>query len=246
MNQAEPTGINRTGIQVSPFDSRAMQTFSGDTPDAYFDDTAIADLRNEYIVGADAIGSVQLPQVSRDANAAPRREVPRMLLDKLGERLAFERTGTRLYDALITKCEAMLDGSISMSIEELQEIRDDEARHFLAVAQAIESLGGDATSQTPSADLAGIESIGLVQVVTDPRATIAQSLHAILTAELVDHAGWESLIALADEHGQLEMVNDFSFALDEERGHLMMVQSWYEESIGIQAGNDDEFDELPP
>lgn len=27
---------------------------------------------------------------------------PTILLDKLGERLAFKRTGTRLYDALIT------------------------------------------------------------------------------------------------------------------------------------------------
>jgi hypothetical protein len=53
-------------------------------------------------------------------------ESPQILLDKLGERLAFERTGARLYDAFITKCEVMLDEiEISMTIEDLDDIRAD-------------------------------------------------------------------------------------------------------------------------
>lgn len=65
---------------------------------------------------------------------------PHILLDKLGERLAFERTGARLYDALITKCEAMLAGDISMTINDLQQIRADEARHCMLIADAITTL----------------------------------------------------------------------------------------------------------
>ena len=248
MTHPEQVGLNRTGIQMSPLDSRAMQNFDGDTTDAYFDDSALAELRNEYIVNADVLGSVPLPLTVKGAArigaSMLKGDSPHILLDKLGERLAFERTGTRLYDALITKCEAMLDGSLSMRIDDLQEIRDDEARHFLTVARAIESLGGDATSQTPSADLVGVESMGLVQVLNDPRTTIAQSLHAILTAELSDQAGWEALIALAGEHAQFDMISDFTIALDEERGHLLMVQGWYEEAIGIaptaERGDDDD------
>jgi rubrerythrin len=162
---------------------------------------------------------------------------PQILLDKLGERLAFERTGARLYDALITKCEVMLGGDISMSIEDLQAIRSDEARHFLMLSDAIESLGGDPTSQTPSADLVGVESQGLVQVLNDPRTSLAQSLHAIVTAELSDKAGWETLIALADEHELTDMVNDFTLALNEEREHLALAQTWYEEAIGLTYGD---------
>ena len=64
-----------------------------------------------------------------------------------------------------------------MTIDDLETIRADEARHFRLIAEAIESLGGDPTSQTPSADLAGVESMGLVQVLNDPRTSIAQSLH---------------------------------------------------------------------
>jgi rubrerythrin len=254
MTQTEPAGVNRTGIQMSPLDSRAMQDFDGGAPDAFFDDAGIANLRNDYIVNADLLGSVPLPAAGKGAArggaAALQGERPHVLLDKLGERLAFERTGARLYDALITKCEAMLDGTLSMSIDDLREIRDDEARHFLTVARAIEALGGDSTSQTPSADLVGVESMGLVQVVNDPRTTIAQSLHALLTAELADQAGWEALIALAEEREQFDMVGEFTVALDEERGHLLMVQSWYEEAIGIpgvrEIDDDNEFEELPP
>jgi rubrerythrin len=162
---------------------------------------------------------------------------PQILLDKLGERLAFERTGARLYDALITKCEVMLDGQISMSIDDLMAIRSDEARHFLMLADAIESLGGDPTSQTPSADIVGVESSGLVQVLNDPRTSLAQSLHAIVTAELSDKAGWETLVALADEHELNEMVNDFTMALNDEREHLALVQTWYEEALGLTYGD---------
>jgi hypothetical protein len=155
---------------------------------------------------------------------------PTLLLDKLGERLAFERTGTRLYDALITKFEALQDGTTSMTLADLQQIREDESRHFSIVADAIESMGGDPTSQTPCADLVGVESMGLMQVITDPRTTLAQSLHALLVAEMTDNAGWEMLIALAEENGQNGMVPDFSLALDEERMHLQKVQAWFEEA----------------
>ncbi|CDG84472.1 ferritin-like domain-containing protein [Janthinobacterium agaricidamnosum] len=266
MTSSDAAGINRTGIHMSPLDSRAMQHADGAAGQAYFNDAGSSALRTGYIVGADRLGSVPLPVARRAAAQAggrpdgtplvkdhrqggrqAGRQANRqdMLLDKLGERLAFERTATRLYDALITKCVAMSDSSIGMTVEDLRDIRDDEARHFLTAARAIESLGGDATAQTPSADMVGLEAMGLVQVLADPRTTIAQSLHAILTAELADHVGWEALIALASEHGQMDMINDFSVALDEELGHLLLVQGWYEVAIGLPSAAAPNSDALP-
>jgi rubrerythrin len=205
------------------------------------DESSLVDVRSSYIADADGVGSVPLPgTVSGAVNMGIQMlkgDSPQILLDKLGERLAFERTGARLYDALITKCEVMLDGQISMSIDDLMAIRSDEARHFLMLADAIESLGGDPTSQTPSADIVGVESSGLVQVLNDPRTSLAQSLHAIVTAELSDKSGWETLVALADEHELTEMVNDFTMALNDEREHLALVQTWYEEAIGLTYGD---------
>ena len=242
-SQTEHIGMNRTGIQMSPIDSKAMQDIDPALAGDQGDESALAELRNAYILDADTLGSVPLPgTVSGAVNMGVsmlKGDSPQILLDKLGERLAFERTGTRLYDALITKCEVMLKGEISMTLDDLESIRADEARHFMLVREAIESLGGDPTSQTPSADLVGVESMGLVQVLNDPRTSIAQSLHAIVTAELSDKAGWETLVALADEHELTEMVNDFTAALNEEREHLALVQTWYEEAIGLTYGDVD-------
>jgi rubrerythrin len=240
--QSEPIGMNRTGIQMSPIDSKAMQDVDPAMAGANGgDESALADIRNDYIANADALGSVPLPGTFSGALTMGmgllKGDSPHILLDKLGERLAFERTGTRLYDALITKCEIMLDGDISMTISDLEQIRADEARHFRLISDAITSLGGDPTSQTPSADLAGVESMGLVQVLNDARTSIAQSLHAIVTAELSDKAGWETLVALADEHGLSDMVDDFTYALNQEREHLALVQTWYEEAIGLTYGD---------
>ncbi|WP_167221499.1 ferritin Dps family protein [Massilia rubra] len=246
--QQEHMGMNRTGIQMSPLDSKAMQELEPSVMSSDgMDEIALAELRSDYIANADALGSVPLPGTLTGAVTVGmsmlKGESPQILLDKLGERLAFERTGTRLYDALITKCEVMLGGDISMTIEDLEQIRADEARHFHLVADAIASLGGDPTSQTPSADLVGVESMGLVQVLNDPRTSIAQSLHAIVTAELSDKAGWETLVALADEHGLADMVDSFTQALNEEREHLALTQTWYEEAIGLTYG-DVELDDM--
>jgi hypothetical protein len=239
----EHIGMNRTGIQMSPIDSKAMQEVDCTLAVENGDESALAGMRTDYITHAEALGSVPVPGSITGAvklgALVLKGAHPQILLDKLGERLAFERTGTRLYDALIIKCQAMLNGdsSISMTIGDLETIRADEARHFLLLSDAIESLGGDPTSQTPSADLAGVESMGLVQVLNDPRTSIAQSLHAIVTAELSDKAGWETLIALAEEHDLDDMVSDFSKALSEEREHLSLVQTWYEESLGLTYGD---------
>ena len=255
--QTEHVGMNRTGTQMSPIDTKAMLDTGPAIRGEGGDESTLTGMRSEYIASAGGLGSVPLPvTVSGALNVgvlALKGGSPQILLDKLGERLAFERTGTRLYDALITKCEVLLDGDISMTIDELEQIRADEARHVMALSDAIESLGGDPTSQTPSADLAGVESMGLVQVLNDPRANIAQSLHAMVTAELSDKSGWEILVALADEHELGDMVNDFTQALNEEREHLAMVQTWYEEAIGLTYGDvvldadtPGPDDELPP
>lgn len=240
-HQMEHMGLNRTGVQMSPLDTREMLEDDGLKRGEPGDESASEEVRISYIADADGVGSVPIPATVTGAMKVGMQllkgDSPQILLDKLGERLAFERTGTRLYDALITKCEVMLDGEISMSVEDLIAIRSDEARHFLLLRESIESLGGDPTSETPSADLVGIESAGIMQVLNDPRTSLSQCLHAMVTAELSDKAGWETLIALADEHELTEMVNEFSLALNEEREHLALVQTWYEEALGLTYGD---------
>lgn len=234
MKEQVHTGMNRTGVHMSPFDSAALERdVRSLMPAASGDPAEISRVRNAYIADADPLGSVPPPGTIRGlaatSAAALAGKEPQLLLDKLGERLAFERTGARLYDALIDKVDALEQaGSAGVPLPILIQIRDEEAQHFALVANAIQSLGGDPTVQTPCADLAGIEAAGLLQAVTDPRTTISQALHAVLVAELADNNGWEMLIVLAQSQGKAQMAADFSEALANERDHLRFIQESFE------------------
>jgi hypothetical protein len=237
---AAKLGGNRTGIQMSPVDIKKMLSdMDGDLgkPSPEGDESAISELRSAYISEADPVGSMPPPATLKGAVKSGAKMLtgsrPQVFMDKLGERLAFERSGTRLYDALITKCEA--SGGNTVSLAELKKFREDEARHFLLVGACIEAIGGDPTAQTPSADVAGVESAGLMQVVTDPKTSLAQSLHAILVAELTDNAAWDELVLLAREMGQDEFVERLSEAQEEERHHLETVREWHQKMTLAQA-----------
>jgi len=105
------------------------------------------------------------------------------------------------------------------------------------LSECVTSLGGDPTAQTPCADVAGTASAGLLQVVTDPRTTLAQSLSAVLTAELTDNAGWELLSELADKVGQKDMAEQFTKALEAEHKHLAVVRNWVESLVMNEPGS---------
>lgn len=245
--QKEHVGMNKTGVQMAPLQTRAMLDDDKIITRVHeADETQVVQLREGYIAEADGLGSIPAPatmkgMVSMGAHML-KGDRPQVLLDKMAERLAMERTATRLYDALLTKLDALEHGAGgamagvrgSISRAQAASIRGDEARHAVMMKEAIESLGGDPTAMTPSADAVGVEAMGLVQVLNDPRASLAQSLHAILTAELSDGVGWETLIALAHEQGHVDLVDSFSDALLQERKHQAMIQTWYEEAVGLK------------
>jgi ferritin-like protein len=184
------------------------------------DERDLAKMRLEFARESDPVGSI--PEPTPPGIAA-------VLMDKLGERLAFERSGTRLYDALMVKCSG--DRSKKISLQEIKHIRDEEAMHFALVGAAIQTLGGDPTAQTPSADVAGVEGMGLMQVLTDPKTTVAQALHAILVAEMTDNAAWDELIELTGLAGNDDLVARFSKARDSEQEHLEKVKGWYKQAV---------------
>jgi hypothetical protein len=243
MERTTSLGLNKTGVQMSPMDATLMNDAAERlSPDAEGDASVALDgLRGDYAIEADTIGSIAVPgsfkgmaKAGMDMLAGKR---PALLMDKLGERAAFERGGARLYDALIAKVRAMAGsgadamGGIDIDESQLQQIRDEEVAHFMLVVGAIEELGGDPTSQTPCADSVGVASMGLMQVVADPRSTVAQSLNAMLTAELTDNAGWELLIDLARESGHDSIADRFETALTQEQEHLRKVRGWLEATV---------------
>jgi bacterioferritin (cytochrome b1) len=218
-------------LQMSPEDSKRLLE-SADTVEPA-DPQALAFVRQQYIDEAEPLGSVPMPATIKGIALTGAQLLtgkhPQLFLDKLAERLAFERGGTRIYDALITKFTAADTVDSIVTLQELMEIRNDEASHFFLLSETIRAMGGDPTSQTPSADLVGVETMGVIQVVSDPRTTFVESLHAVLTAELTDVAGWELLVTLADMIGESQTAERFRVALDEENEHLANVKQWHQQ-----------------
>jgi rubrerythrin len=234
-------GANRTGALTAPARAKEMAENTEAVAAAPLEAMGIALVRAERSQEAPPIGTMPVPGTVRGVAAAAMKAVQgkkaSVFLDKLGERLAFERTGVRLYDALLAKVPAAKTSAGTLTVEKLREHRDDELEHMHLVKEALESVGGDPTAETPSADLKGVESMGLVRILTDPRTTLTQCLDAMLTAELADNEGWKMLIALAEAVGQEDLARRFTDALAEEDEHLASMRTWLAERLEIQLGS---------
>jgi rubrerythrin len=231
MNQTATLGTNLTGITAAPQRSQEMLAGMEEFPPTSQGSVQdIAQVRIAYAQLAEPLGSVPLPPTLKGkaeaAVQAIKGENPTLFLDKLGERLAFERSGTRLYEALVSKYDAFGSFTGGPGRDDLEHVRQEEYRHFTLLQSAIEQLGGDPTAVTPSANLQTTAAHGIHEVIVDPRTTLLQSLEAALIVELADNACWEALIELAQEAGEDALVQQFQEALKNERDHLEKVQAW--------------------
>lgn len=229
MKQQVQVGDNRTARALHPEMYKAMEegvlefgaSSDGDGP------ALIAEVRGEYASTSEPIGLLPpMPEGDESEETA-------LLIDKLGERLAFERAGTRLYEALLSKLDAYGSFPGGPERSDLEEIRIEEHQHFLMVRDAIIDLGGDPSAVTPSANLAALTSRGVQDAVNDPRVNLLQSLEAILIAELVDNAGWEMLAAIAENDGKRQLAESFRRAHETEMEHLTRVQQWLRSGHGV-------------
>jgi len=220
--------VNRTGIMNNPeLAAELIRGVEETPPHPDMDGGEIAEVRSEYVAEALPIGSKPMLVDGHEGEISEQTEALVVLLDKLGERLAFERRGTRLYEVFLQKFESTaVEEESGPSAAELRHICDEEFEHFKMLQQAIASLGGDATVLTPSADIVEVLSNGAVEVVSDPRTTIAQSLQALLTAELADNDGWQMLGELAAQLGLEELEQQCRSAFEKEQEHLEKVRRW--------------------
>lgn len=239
MKESVHIGKNKTGLGVAPRFSREMLDNQDDefkliaeAADDPFPNLTHEDIKKEYIREWGDIGSVPPPPTLKGVAVSGIQKIsggsPEVLVDKMGERLAFERSGARLYEAFILKCESALPET---SLSFLHDIYIEEVRHFQLLNEAVKRLGADPTAVTPCADVAAMMAKGLVAVVNDPRTNVAQSAHAILAAELLDNDGWDMLIRLTDEAGLREMRDQFHEAKEAEERHLKEIREWLQELV---------------
>ena len=234
MNQNPTQGDNRTGIATNPKQAQEMVDgtleFPPSSSGSPHPDESVRILYALDATDTRGLGSVPPPASMKGAAKAMLQKLkgshPTLFLDKLGERLAFERTGTRLYEALVSKHEA--DGGFAggPTRDELVEHLNDEHRHFSMLVEAVRDLGGDPTAMTPSADAVSVVSLGVIQIITDSRTTLLQGLEAQLVAELADRDGWMVLVELARDAGKDDLAARFEQAERTEEEHLTRVRTW--------------------
>jgi hypothetical protein len=216
MEKSTVLGMNRTGVDMSPIDIKEMLAFTNVSPaSSGGDESSMAAMRREYIGEAEVLGSIPPPGTLKGMASTAMQKLtgknPEAFIDKLGCRMAFERTGVRLYDALIAKCSSSPQGNTVVPIDTLWTFRNQELQHFKLVEE--------------------VASMGLIQVLTDPRTSIAQCMEAILIAELADNDAWQMLILFAEKMGMDDMARDFGVALSEEDNHLMHIRQWYKQLV---------------
>lgn len=243
-----PIGTNRTGVDMSRAQSEEMLRGAEDLTEALtgrFAGTGtelLERLEREYVEQAGEIGSVPVPGKLKGALKSGRKnaagKAPEVFINKLGQRLAFERTGTRLYDAVIRKCRTLsLAGEpLPFEIDALEHIRDEELKHLHLLTRCMEDIGADPTAMTPDADVSGVAALGYQRALADPRTNVAQSLNLLLELELADVAAWEMLIALADDMNMNDMASEFRQALSEEDEHEQLVRVWCMAANDLEAG----------
>jgi rubrerythrin len=239
MSEHAELGMNRTGVATSPKLTAEMvkgqEEFAPDLPG---DERTLAAARGMTARGWDEpIGSVPPPPTAKgmlkSGLTALKGESPTLLIDKLGARLAFERSGVRLYEALLAKFDGKGGFAGGPSRADLEGILRDEFNHFRMLVESLTQLGADPTVMTPSADLEATITQGALAVLVEPRTNLAQCLEAILTIELIDNDCWSTLSTLAQQAGQGTLATRFERALAEENAHLVNVRRWLAVSQGI-------------
>lgn len=241
MQKPTDVGTNRTGAKASPIDSKRTEAAAKSAGTAgAFDGHALEEERVRWSRSAQPIGTVPPPAnvkgVLKTALEALEGHKATVFIDKLAERLAYERTGSRLYDALLAKYEAANIHEGGPTRVEIEKIRDDERRHYAIVRNAIEKCGADPTAMTPAADITAVAGLGWIQVLSDPRTTFSQCLTVMLSAEAGDCEGWTLLVTLAEELGFQDLAEQFNDALVQEEAHAATVRTWLSMSLLGQSG----------
>jgi bacterioferritin (cytochrome b1) len=148
---------------------------------------------------------------------------PAFVIDALSGRLAFERTGVKLYDTVIAKLERNPQPQYSKILRQLRHIREEEKEHEEWLEQQIRSLGANPADRSDLAQLELREGAGIVGII-EKEDKVIHLLHALLAAELADNAGWDVLRKLAGDAGDADAERAFARREAEEAKHLLFMR----------------------
>jgi len=220
-------GHNRTGLAPHPdLLEEMVEGTSEFGPTSHGGPESMAHIRIRYAREADPHGT--MPPADVAAERMP-------LLDKLGARLQFERTGVRLYDALLSKFDAYGGFTGGPERADLEHIRSEEKEHLTLCQRMIQRIGGDPTAITPCANLQATASRGIMDVLVDPRTSFLEGLETILIAELTDNESWRMLKGAVQLLGERELEAEVARAERTEEEHLRKLREWLAVAEGLRA-----------
>jgi rubrerythrin len=148
---------------------------------------------------------------------------PEKTMDYLTERLTFERAAVKLYDTILHHLRGSNEPWTNRIVGQVEKYRNQEKEHEEWLEAQIRALGGTAHEKTDMGSVIERESRGLLDVASTD-VQLPHIFHALLTAELMDNAGWEILLELADRADDDEARQAFRKRLHEEQDHLQLAR----------------------
>lgn len=149
---------------------------------------------------------------------------PDRLLDLLIERLTFERVSVELYDTILEKVKGRSETQVTTLVGTLEQHRNEEKEHVEWLETQIRSLGGDPQGTTERSELISREAKAIQEVVAS-EDRLPHLFHSLLTAELIDDAGWKLLLELADVADDDEAREELRKRAQVEEGHVVFVRN---------------------
>ena len=150
-------------------------------------------------------------------------------VDKLVERWLFERSTVTAY-TLAKKRLAQLPDAPEL-VERLDEFTRQEQLHMDMLETLLDTLGRvpREMAATPSVNIAATEAEGLLELLRGDELEVEHVLEVLLSAEILDGAGWELLISLGREADlDEEWMRSFRAAGREEAEHRHVLKAYLE------------------
>jgi hypothetical protein len=140
------------------------------------------------------------------------------------ERLAAERLSVRLYESVQLKLSAGERAWLPEVVPALDDCRREEVEHVAWLEARLRELGVEPAPAASDAGLLALEKRGLFRLILAPEEGLARTLHALLGAELLDHAAWHSLGELAGDAGDEALRLELNRRAWEEGVHVELAR----------------------
>jgi hypothetical protein len=150
------------------------------------------------------------------------------LIEKLGERLIYERAFLRLYKAYLNKhldSGSAFEGSAPYGQRELDAFVSHKCRQLDHLINAIQAMGGRPESPSPNTDLSTLVRRGIVSVFTDESFRLLALVNAIRVIELRGRAKALDLVQLAHAWRKPQLADELSALQDESRLKILNLNA---------------------